>query len=393
MKMINVLFFTHYAEMYGANYSTLYLMTELKEKYNVNPFIIMPRRGPLITKLREREIPYLCINFKLWMCNSECTQPKIEAWLEMKGTNSDAIRKIEVELQKRKFCLDVVVSASSMMNIGMQYALLKKKKHIWFIRECNEQYKFSNIYPKYIARWWWKRSSKIICISRFGLNEFKNTYGRIGNEIVLYNGVDTDIEERKPILSQDSGNVRFCIVGLIAENKGQYFVVKGFEKIYNMGYANFELYIVGDGDITEIRKINHLLKNNCNFAAKVKLMGYCSDVKKLLRSMDVGIMASYKETFGRTTVEYMMSGMPVIASASGANEEIVLDGETGYIYEFNKETDFINKIKKCLEYPEKLSVLGKNGKVRAQKYFTKEENARGFYEILKNSKDTENKFV
>ena len=386
MQTINVLFFTHYAQMYGANYSTLYLMSELKEKYHVNPFIIIPERGSLIKKLRERGIPYLCVNFKSWMHNNENIQPKVEAWLEMEITNREALRQIEGGLQERKFFPDVVVSASSMTNIGMQYALLKKRKHIWFIRECNEQYNFTNIYPDFIARWWWRQSDRIICISKFALNEFRNTYGRIGNEVVLYNGVDADREGimRSPL--QKSRDVRFCIVGLITENKGQYFVTKCFKKLYDNGYRNFELYIVGSGNNIEINKIRKLCREN-DFGEKVTLSGYCPDVQKLLRDMDVGIMGSYKEMFGRTTVEYMMSGMPVIASASGANEEIVVDGKTGYIYEYDNEQDFIEKVKRCLDHPEYLGTLGENGMKRAQKYFTKEKNAKGFYRILTGSMD------
>ncbi len=381
MRTINVLFFSHYAEMYGANYSTLYLMSELNNKYQVKPFIIIPERGTFIKKLREKEIPYLCVNFELWMRNNGSSQRKLQTWLEMECINHEALRKIENQLQERNFVPDVVVSASSMMNIGMQYAVWKKKKHVWFIRECNEQYNFTNIYPACVARLWWRQSEKIICISKFALREFRRTYGRIGNEVVLYNGVDTDCKAPERNQLNKTSHIKFCIVGLVSENKGQYFITKCFKKIYDMGYINFELFIVGNGNSIEINRIRQLCKGN-DFGKNVKLLGYCSNVQELLRDMDIGIMASYKEMFGRTTVEYMMSGMPVIASTSGANEEIVLDGKTGYIYEFNNERDFIEKIKCCLEFPENLNVLGENGKARAEEYFTKEKNARGFYKIL-----------
>ena len=380
MRALNIIFFTHYAEMYGANYSMLRLISELKDKNGINPVVIMPKRGSLVKKLREQGIPYLCIRFKGWMRKDNSKQPHFEEWLEMVCNNAMALKDIEIQLNTMGFIPDVIVSVTSMIDVGMLYARWKKKKHIWFIRECNEQYKFSNIYPKYISRLWWRQSDRIVCISRFALEEFRKTYGYIGNEIILYNGVDiVPHYERK--WKEKGDIIKFCIVGLISENKGQYFVTKCFQELYRMGCKEFELYIIGGGSREEIRKIKEICKP-VEFGEKIRVMGYREDVKEILSQMDVGITASYKEMFGRVTVEYMMAGMPVIASASGANEEIVEDGRTGFIYTIYDEQDFIQKAKGCIEHPENLWVLGERGRHKAIEQFSKGKNAEGFKNIL-----------
>lgn len=52
-----------------------------------------------------------------------------------------------------------------------------------------------------------------------------------------------------------------------------------------------------------------------------------------LRSqMDMELICSQYEGFGRSTVEGMMSGLTVIAADCGATPEILRDRETGFLY-------------------------------------------------------------
>jgi glycosyltransferase involved in cell wall biosynthesis len=47
--------------------------------------------------------------------------------------------------------------------------------------------------------------------------------------------------------------------------------------------------------------------------------------------MNIGLMCSRDEAFGRVTIEFMLHKMPVIASNSGANPELVINRINGDI--------------------------------------------------------------
>lgn len=55
-------------------------------------------------------------------------------------------------------------------------------------------------------------------------------------------------------------------------------------------------------------------------------------IERVIASVDIGVSASLgSEGFSRIAVEYMASGLPVVATSVGALPEIVMEGETGYI--------------------------------------------------------------
>jgi glycosyltransferase involved in cell wall biosynthesis len=55
------------------------------------------------------------------------------------------------------------------------------------------------------------------------------------------------------------------------------------------------------------------------------------DVPEILAMSDIGILCSHQEGFSNSLLEYMTSGLPVVATDVGGNGEAVVGGETGYL--------------------------------------------------------------
>jgi len=66
----------------------------------------------------------------------------------------------------------------------------------------------------------------------------------------------------------------------------------------------------------------------------------------LFASLDIYVAPQRNEGFGLTPLEAMASGVPVIATTAGAFEEMVLNGQTGYIVEIE---DIANMTKRLIE--------------------------------------------
>jgi glycosyltransferase involved in cell wall biosynthesis len=66
-------------------------------------------------------------------------------------------------------------------------------------------------------------------------------------------------------------------------------------------------------------------------ADRVRLMGFRYPPEPWIAACDVLLVPAVEEPFGRSLIEAMLLGTPLIAADSGGNPEIIRHGETGYL--------------------------------------------------------------
>ena len=64
---MKILFISHEPELFGAPKSLLYLVEDLKCRYNVEPVVLVPYEGGLTEELQKRDIPYVVSKYYKWM--------------------------------------------------------------------------------------------------------------------------------------------------------------------------------------------------------------------------------------------------------------------------------------------------------------------------------------
>lgn len=111
----------------------------------------------------------------------------------------------------------------------------------------------------------------------------------------------------------------------------------------------------------------------------------------VLEHMDVGIMATNNEAFGRVTVEYMSNYMPVIGACSGATPELV--SFMNLLYEVNHIEELANKMIYCIDHRNEMQNIGRQARKASETYTVKnncEQIWSVYQEILKNKQDFAN---
>ena len=68
----------------------------------------------------------------------------------------------------------------------------------------------------------------------------------------------------------------------------------------------------------------------------IRFMGFRRPGAEWIAACDVLLVTAVDEPFGRTLIESMIVGTPVVATASGGNIEAIIDGETGLLAEAEK---------------------------------------------------------
>ncbi len=74
---------------------------------------------------------------------------------------------------------------------------------------------------------------------------------------------------------------------------------------------------------------------------RIHLMGFRQPIEPYMCAVDALLVPALNEPFGRTLIEAMMLGTPVVATNHGGNREAIEDGRTGFLVEAENPNAFI----------------------------------------------------
>lgn len=374
---MRVLFVSHTVLMAGANRSMFQLMLELRDRYQIEPVVVMPR----IHK-----------NYEKWNLFKACQEQNIECYTYRFYWFKDTGRLVNyVRLALNLFCYpyirnklkgrsyDIIHSNGSVIDLGGYLSMTMKIPHVWHLREFGWlDFHLKSLLGTSYEKCAYSQGDVFIAISQAVMKCYQNVIPRQKLQLI-YNGVVPPPENLEA--KHQNEKVQFCMVGVVSEAKNQLEALKAIDLLVNKWkYTQFHLTLIGFEEPIYAHKL-HSFINNCHLSDYVTMMGERHDVKELLSKMDVGLMLSQNEAFGRVTVEYMMQNLAVIASDSGANLEIVEDGKSGRIYELGHEEHLAEIMKYLLDNEQDILKYAENGKERAMKNFTSIQNTEQVYKV------------
>ncbi|MFK3720622.1 glycosyltransferase [Pseudomonas fulva] len=130
---------------------------------------------------------------------------------------------------------------------------------------------------------------------------------------------------------------------------------------------NIELLLIGPETpaISALKK----LEGNGQLPKNISLIPYTSSPQDAVSKANIVLNLSHcQETFGRTLLEGMAAGRPVLAYRWGALPELIEDGVQGHILEFGDIKAVANRIRQLCRNPKKIRTLGAAGRKRAKQY-------------------------
>jgi colanic acid/amylovoran biosynthesis glycosyltransferase len=142
----------------------------------------------------------------------------------------------------------------------------------------------------------------------------------------------------QPPAPEDSGTIRFLMVGRLIERKGFHIALAALGRFARTSGRAVHVDIVGDGPL---RNTLQELATSCGLGEAVTLHGAQSHaaIADFIRQCDVFIAPSMTCPKGsqdgpvNTLKEAMAIGRPVIGTRHGGISELVIDGETGVLCE------------------------------------------------------------
>jgi len=205
----------------------------------------------------------------------------------------------------------------------------------------------------------------------------------VGSE-VIYHAIDTKKfkpkheTQNKHELGYKETDFIILFIGKMHPYKDPLTLIKAISMAVEKN-ANLHLVMVGDGELyTEVEK--EISKRN--LSNYVRLLRYVDNqMSEMYDAADVFVLPSLNEAFGIVLLEAMASGVPVIASNSGACPEVV--GNAGILFNQGNYSELAEKIL-CLSHEKELSrKLSEAGLKRVRETFSWEDKIDQYLKLYK----------
>ena len=148
--------------------------------------------------------------------------------------------------------------------------------------------------------------------------------------LCIPNGVET--ERFKPLPRPENPKVKILFIGRLIPRKGFQRVIQALPKVRELSQKPFEIEVVGTGshrpeldNLAEEHKVSDLIRY-------VGMVPY-DELEKSYQYADIFVLTSLSEGMPSVILEAMGCGLPILASNVGGNNEIVHEGENGYLIE------------------------------------------------------------
>ena len=195
---------------------------------------------------------------------------------------------------------------------------------------------------------------------------------------VIPNGVDTRFfipARSKPVRNEST--LRILFVGRFRQQKNLPFL---FRQVAHLPPATFELHLVGDGP--EKQRLEGLALK-LGIASAVTWHGWISPgaLPQIYQSADCLVNPSLYEGMSNVVLEAMACGVPVIASRVPGNDELVLDGDTGFLFDLRKPAALVSALTKLRDagLRRRMGTLARN---RAANFCSWNNVARQYVELF-----------
>jgi len=221
-------------------------------------------------------------------------------------------------------------------------------------------------------------SDRIIAISE----AVKNKFNRTDKTVVIHNGVDlaqydpSDCTSGlKEILALPAGAKIIGTIGRLDLGKGHRYLLDAAVIMIDEMKLNVHFIIVGSSTPEQLASLTAYARSS-GIDKHVTFSGFRSDVCELISLMDIFVHpASFPEGFGRTIVEAMAMGKPVVSTRGGGVLDVIDEGITGVFVPVNDSRAIADACLMLLNNPSKMETMGKAARKSVEERFTAQNTA------------------
>ncbi|MCQ1549918.1 MAG: TIGR03088 family PEP-CTERM/XrtA system glycosyltransferase [Candidatus Accumulibacter phosphatis] len=248
-------------------------------------------------------------------------------------------------------------------------------EHGWDVDDLNGE----RVKPALLRRMHSPLVDRYITVSR-DLRNYLVQRVRISSRRItqIINGVDTvrfcpPITRSQQFLPEGFAGPNAMIIGTVGRLqavKDQETLLRAFAQLVRSGgevESRARLVIVGEGPL---RDTLCSLADTLGVSARTWFPGNISNVAEILHTFDLFVLPSLAEGISNTLLEAMASGLPLIATATGGNLELVTEGVNGRLFMPGDIDALTRLLSQYLGEPSMLRTHGGNAREMAVRRFS-----------------------
>ncbi len=183
----------------------------------------------------------------------------------------------------------------------------------------------------------------------------------VGIDIDKINSIQGNKEELCKELNISSDSILLLSVGELNDNKNHKVVIQALPDLP----SKIHYIICGIGPLKEQHE---QLANELKVSERLHLLGYRSDVIKIMKSCDIFVFPSKREGLSVALMEAMASNLPCIASNIRGNNDLIQNSKNGFVYKFDDHKGYKDGIKWIIENREKAKEICNRNIKRISKF-------------------------
>ncbi|MGB3478302.1 MAG: glycosyltransferase family 4 protein [bacterium] len=199
-------------------------------------------------------------------------------------------------------------------------------------------------------------------------------YGLRSNKVVHINSfIDSNT-----VKHQASEGDYYLYVGRLSEEKGVKTLIDAAVRVVDLG-----LEIIGDGPLA--KELNRYA-NSKDRKDVIGFLGHRNhkEVIKYLANCRFAVTPSeWYENLPYSILETFACGKPVIGARIGGIPELVVNGETGLLFEPGNAEDLAEKIQWMFEHPEECREMGRKARMLVEMEYTPELHYKRLMEVYR----------
>lgn len=196
----------------------------------------------------------------------------------------------------------------------------------------------------------------------------------------IHNGIQLDVFSNQEPSIFEKGLLLY--IGTIIRKKGVFELPDIFKRVVS-AFPEAKLVLIGSDsfdiqtnskstwEILE-KQFDERLKENVTYLGKIPY----EEVSEYIKKANVCIFPTYAETLGMVTIESMAMQKAVVNSNIGWANELLVDGESGFLVHPASHELYASKITMLLKDKKLVETIGENAKKRVETYFDIEKVAQ-----------------
>lgn len=370
-----ILFVHQSAEMYGSDKVLLYLVRALLQRDEFKPVVILPELGPLYDALIADGIE---VHIGEVAKISRSAMSPAGLW-RLIGQITKGISDIDRIVSGRNIA--VVHSNTLAVLSGAIWAARRRVKHLWHVHEIILSPKLiSKVFPLLVRLLSDKVMSNSSLTERWLLEEQPKLKAI---SVVVFNGLppvnspsSEEINEFRSGIGAAPNDIVITLAGRINRWKGQGLLVEAATLLKHRGLTTKLRFVIVGSPPPGLENLQTELIHNVAVAGlsdKFSFIPFVNDIWPVWFGSDIGVVPSTEpEPFGMVAIEAMAAGIPVIAAGHGGLLDIVVNNETGMLFEPKNATSLADAIARLVLNVDLRKQMGSAGSNRQRTMFSLE---------------------